>query len=193
MSYAIYTTKAIVCGSKDSKTADRSYLLFTKDAGMIYATARSVREERSKQRHSLQDFAQIKVSLVQGKSGWRIGSVEQYKNPYYEASERVNRITVVRIVRTLRRFIHGGDENMLVFQDAWQVLKSATEIKTTELDKLYTIFTARLLHQLGYLPITPAIQEAFVVDFNEAIKNADDKLCESLAGHIKIAENSSHL
>lgn len=193
MSYAVYTTKAIVCGSKDSKTADRSYLLFTKDAGMIYASARSVREERSKQRHSLQDFAQIKVSLVQGKGGWRIGSVEQLRNPYYEASERANRITVVRIVRTLRRFIHGGDENMLVFDDVWRVLKSATEVPATELDKLYTIFNARLLHQLGYLPITPAIQDAFVVDLKEAIENSNDKLCESLTGHIKVAENSSQL
>ena len=72
MSYQTYITDAVVVGSYASNTADKSYLLFTKRAGMLYATARSVREERSKQRYALQDFSHITVTLVKGKGGWCI-------------------------------------------------------------------------------------------------------------------------
>jgi len=88
MSYATYTTEALVCGSRNNNTSDRAYLLFTEEVGMIWASARSVREERSKQRYALQDFSLIRVSLVKGKSGWRIGSVEATCNPFMEARSR---------------------------------------------------------------------------------------------------------
>ena len=48
MSYQTYITEALIVGSFDSNTADKSYLLFTKSAGMLYASARSVREEDRK-------------------------------------------------------------------------------------------------------------------------------------------------
>ncbi|MEX2341217.1 MAG: recombination protein O N-terminal domain-containing protein, partial [Candidatus Paceibacterota bacterium] len=80
MSYKTYTTEAIVCGSRVNNTSDKSFLLFTKDAGMLWAAAKSVREERSRQRFALQDFSLIRASLIKGKSGWRIGSVESDRN-----------------------------------------------------------------------------------------------------------------
>lgn len=56
MAYETYTTEALVCGTFNRNTADRSYLLFTREAGMLYADARSVREERSRQRYALRTF-----------------------------------------------------------------------------------------------------------------------------------------
>lgn len=82
MAYVTYTTDAIVCGTYDRNTADRSYRLFTRELGMLYADARSVRLEKSKQRQALQDFSLIKVSLVKGKAGWKIGSVSEVQNYY---------------------------------------------------------------------------------------------------------------
>ena len=38
---------------------------------MVLAAARSVREEKSRQRYALQEFALVRVSLIKGKSGWR--------------------------------------------------------------------------------------------------------------------------
>jgi len=45
MSSRQYITKAIVCGSVQSMTSDKSYLLFTQELGMVWAQARSVRME----------------------------------------------------------------------------------------------------------------------------------------------------
>ena len=109
MAYVTYTTKALVCGTFDRNTADRSYLLFTREAGMLYADARSVREERSRQRYALQDFSFIRVSLIKGKRGWKVGSIESQKNYYHTAVDKDARGSVVSLFRLLRRFVKGEE------------------------------------------------------------------------------------
>lgn len=109
MAYVTYTTKALVCGTFNRNTADRSYLLFTREAGMLYADARSVREERSRQRYALQDFSLVRVSLVKGKRGWKVGSIEAQKNYYHVATDKDARGSVVSLFRLLRRFVKGEE------------------------------------------------------------------------------------
>ena len=151
MAYRTYTTEAVVCGSKNNYTSDRVYLLFTKDAGMLWATARSVRAEKSKQRYALQDFSIIRVSLVRGKNGWRVGSVESAGNPFTEAYTREVRGCVTSIVKLLRRFIHGEEAHPAIFRDVSAALKSSTNIPVGMLDLLRDLFTFRLLNALGYI------------------------------------------
>jgi DNA repair protein RecO len=150
MSYAIYTTEALVCGNYASRTADKSYLLFTKDAGMLYATATSVREERSKQRYALQDFSLLRVSLVRGKSGWRIGSAEIENNIYHLALSRQARIAAITIVKLIRQFVRGEDPIQSVYQDTKTALLKICDSKL-EPSNVVEIFTLRLLHHLGYV------------------------------------------
>jgi len=150
MSYAIYTTEALVCGNYNSRTADKSYLLFTKDAGMLYATATSVREERSKQRFALQDFSLVRLSLVRGKSGWRIGSTEIENNIYNLALSREARIAIITMFKLIRQFVRGEDPLVIVFQDLKCALKMICQ---PNLDPVVIsdIFALRLLYQLGYI------------------------------------------
>ncbi|MCA9361294.1 recombination protein O N-terminal domain-containing protein [Candidatus Kaiserbacteria bacterium] len=150
MSYATYTTKAIVCGSNVSNTADKSFLLFTEEAGMLWATAKSVREERSRQRHALQDFSKIRVSLLKGKSGWRIGSVEARGNPFMEAKNRADRTKCAHIIKLLRRYVHGEATLTPVFLDVEELLQNtlSPELETT---LLLDVFELRLLSTLGYV------------------------------------------
>lgn len=115
MSYKTYTTDAIVCGTYDRRTADRSYRLFTRELGMVWADARSVRLEKSKQRQALCDFALVRVSLVRGKGGWKVGSVAAHRNFYYDAADQAARGSVVTIVRLLRRFVQGEEAQTELF------------------------------------------------------------------------------
>lgn len=151
MAYKTYTTRAIVCGSKDSYTSDRSYLLFTEDAGMLWASARSVRVEKSKQRYALVDFSIIRVSLVKGRSGWRIGSVEAISNPFMEARERSSRAGVQRIVKLLRRFLHGEESNPTIYDDAVMALSCLAVAEGDDVNDLVDQFTLRTLYTLGYI------------------------------------------
>lgn len=161
MGYKTYTTEAIVCGSKDAFTSDRSYLLFTEHAGMLWATAKSVRVESSKQRFALQEFSIIRVSLVKGKGGWRIGSVEAIANPFLAARDRRARGAVQSIVRNLRRFLHGEEPVPAVFADARSALMLAHESG----DTLETLFALRLLHVLGYIKHEAVFADLLEADF----------------------------
>jgi len=150
MAYATYTTEVLVCGTFDKNTADRSYLLFTREAGMVYADARSVREERSRQRYALQDFSSARVSLVKGKGGWRIGSIEPLENHYLLAVDKPARGSVVSIVRFLRRFAGAEEANPEVF-DAIVAALRFVRTAVAHRDLLERIVMVRTLVELGYV------------------------------------------
>lgn len=150
MSYATYTTDALVCGAYDRNTADRSYLLFTRDAGMLYADAKSVREERSKQRYALQEFTTVRISLIKGKHTWKVGSVESLGNAYSEAVSREARGSVVRVFKVLRRYIHGEEPHPALYEYCVEALAVlARDIPGREL--LEQVVEANILYHLGYV------------------------------------------
>jgi recombinational DNA repair protein (RecF pathway) len=152
MAYETYTTEALVCGTFNRNTADRNFLLFTKEAGMLYADARSVREERSRQRYALQEFSLVRVSLIKGKYGWKIGSVEAVKNYYHEAISREARGSVVTLYRLLRRFVRGeeADKKMFAYVCAGLelVTKDVPNRKFVEM-----VLSVTILSFLGYVDV----------------------------------------
>ncbi len=150
MAYATYITEAMVCGTRHRNGADSSFLLFTREAGMLFADAKSVREERSRQRYALQDFSSIRVTLIRGKSGWRIGSIEALDNYYAAAHDKAARGSVVKIIRLLRRFVHGEEPHRQLFDyvtEALNVLRN----NVTERSFLETVIQLELMRLLGYV------------------------------------------
>ena len=95
MAYQTYTTKGYICGSFTRNTSDKYYFIFTRDAGMVVASARSVRDEKSKLRYGLQDFSLSDVSLVRGRHDWRIVGVEPIENFYFNAIDREARAVLL--------------------------------------------------------------------------------------------------
>jgi len=157
MSYTTYTTDAIVCGTYDRNTADRSYRLFTRELGMLWADARSVRLEKSKQRFALSDFSLIRVSLVRGKSGWKIGSVTGHKNYYHCATSQSARGSVVSLVRFLRRYVQ-GEETQVELYDYVIAALDVLAGEVIERGFVDQVVTLRILAELGYVakPSVPA-------------------------------------
>ncbi len=150
MSYQTYITEALVCGSFLHNTADKVFLLFTREAGMLYATAKSVREERSKQRPALQEFSLIRVSLIKGKQGWRVGSVEAGPNYFALAESREARGSVTLVVKTLRRFIQGEEVHTELFDFCYQALVELTK-EISERAFLESVIQLKILTDLGYV------------------------------------------
>lgn len=114
---------------------------------MLFADARSVREERSRQRYALQDFSLLRVSLVKGKRSWKIGSIEPQKNYYHSAQGKQARGSVVNIVRLLRRFVHGEEADSFLFT----YVQSALEVLVGEIEQRTFVESVVLVHVLGYL------------------------------------------
>jgi len=147
MAYETYTTEAIVCGARNRNTADRSYLLFTREAGMLFADARSVREERSRQRYALQEFSLLRVSLVRGKYNWKIGSIEPSENYYQRAADKEARGSVVNTIRLLRRFMNGEQSDYGLFD----YLRTTLETVVTDLPERSFVELTTSVHILGHL------------------------------------------
>lgn len=152
MSYRTYTTEALVCGNYINNTSDKSFLLFTRQAGMLYATARSVREERSKQRYALQLFSLINISLIRGKNGWRVGSVDPLGNYWSATDNRLKRSSLITIVKLIRQYIHGEEINYSLYDEVLAGIRFLTHFRPKEKRTLWeTLIKVRILYKLGYI------------------------------------------
>lgn len=147
MAYTVYTTPALVCGAFDRNTADRSVMLFTRDAGMIYAQVKSVREERSKNRYGLTEFSHLNVSLVRGKTGWRVVGVEPLGNIYSSLTSREERTLVRNSIRLLRRLVRGEEPHAVLYElVATTLTQKHVDPRRAEYELSY-----KMLAELGYV------------------------------------------
>lgn len=192
MAYQTYITQALVCGTFNRNAADRSYLLFTREAGMLFADARSIREERSKQRFAMQDFSHIRVSLVRGKSGWKIGSVEAETNFYTKAPDKASRGSIVSMFRVLRRFFSGEEPAPQLFDFIYQSLQmlSGDLSARTLVEKSLQV---KILTDLGYVDPVLVPTEIKDVSPSTIAVMTDTTLEPVLDKLIALAVSTSHL
>lgn len=153
MAYKAYITEALVCGSEDRLTSDRSLHLFAREAGMLRANVKSLREERSKQRYALQDFSYARITLVRGKSGWRVAGAEAIENFYLRAETREARAFVIRVCSLLRRVVRGESPHTRIFDDVTYALGASWG---NDIDSREPILTLRILNELGYISPHPS-------------------------------------
>ena len=193
MSYIVYTTEAIVCGSFLSNTADKTFLLFTKTAGMVYASARSVREERSRQRYALQDFSMITVSLIKGKSGWRIGSVDGEQNLFAQATSREARGSIVRILKLIRRYVQGEEPHPAFFAECKAALVYLAAAEVSNRPLVEEIIVARILYELGYMSDAPQLMSLYTLDLSTVLTTTSPSVLPALQTATAQALVASHL
>lgn len=192
MAYQTYITEAIVCGSQPHNTSDCIFLLFTREAGMLYATARSVREERSKQRFALQVFSYVRATLVHGRAGWRIAGVEPLRSCYAHAHVREARALIRNTVLLLRRTMHGETPYEVMFDDVRDVLVNTYD--ETQYEKLELALSVRVLDALGY--IAPDIRYAPIltsVRARDSISQMTEDLCTIVRSAVHHALKESQL
>lgn len=192
MAYVTYTTDAIVCGTYDRNTADRSYRLFTRELGMLYADARSVRLEKSRQRMALSDFSLVRVSLLRGRAGWKIGSVTAVRNYYHEAVDQTARGSVVSLVRFVRRYVQGEEVDQALFG---QVLDGLELVVREVPQRAYVdqVLTVRLLVALGYVSKRLLPDEVMTASLTDLSSTYTPAIADRLVLVQKEAESGSHL
>lgn len=72
MSHSIHTTKAFVLDSRNLKEADKEFVLFTEDLGLIKGLAQGIRKITSKLSFVLKEYSYVEISFVKAKYEWRI-------------------------------------------------------------------------------------------------------------------------
>lgn len=138
----IYTTPAFVIHSSPHGEAGKFILLFTKDFGMIGATAQGIRLGTSKLRYHVQDFNFSNVSVVRGKEVWRITGA-------HELEHLPSTIVHLKILKLLKRLLQGEDKNEKLFELIEELFK--TEIKEADFEYVECLTVLRILNTLGYV------------------------------------------
>ena len=152
----IYQTEGIVLSSTAFGEANKHFWIFTRDLGMITASAQGVRHLKSKLRYSLQDFSHGTLSLVRGKGGWRITNAAIESN--ISADLRGNppaAAVAIQGLRLLKRLLPGEEGNPELFSimsSALACLRSE-ELSAAELQSVEMILILRILRNLGYFPV----------------------------------------
>jgi DNA repair protein RecO len=148
----IYHTEALILGSRGFGETGKYYFIFTRELGMIMASAQGVRKISSKLRFVLQDFSYLNIDLVRGKDFWRITSCSK-KNSLENLSKRSDTFEVlINISRLLRRLLAGEDANKILFDDlvnGFLVLENTKN--KVEVQNVEAIMVLRLLNNLGYV------------------------------------------
>ena len=148
----IYHTEGLILGSKDSGETGKYYAIFTRDLGMINASAQGVRKMSSKLRYVLQDFSYIKLDLVRGKDFWRLTNASK-TNQLENILKRSEALTVFgNITRLLRRLLAGEYPNEDLFKDVLNGLSILEKADSKEeFQNIEVIMVLRILSNLGYI------------------------------------------
>jgi DNA repair protein RecO len=147
----IYHTEGIILESKNSGEAGKYYYIFTKDLGMIMASAAGVRKLSSKLRFILNDYGYVKLDLVRGKDFWRLTSASK-TNALEEIVKNKNTFPVfVNIARLLKRLLQGEEANEILFSDILRGLFILEKAKVEEIQNIEAVIVLRMLHNLGYI------------------------------------------
>jgi recombinational DNA repair protein (RecF pathway) len=117
---------------------------------MIYASAQGVRKMSSKLRFVLQDFAYVKIDLVEGRDFWRVTSASK-TNALWQLSKNSETFEVMfHIASLLKRLLAGVEPNETLFVDLINGL-TVLEKMEGDLRNIEAIIVLRILNNLGYI------------------------------------------
>lgn len=165
----IYHTEGIILGSNNFGETGKYYAIFTRDLGMIYASAQGVRKMSSKLRFVLQDFAYLKIDLVKGKDFWRVTNASK-TNKLENLSKLEIFEVFINISKLLKRLLAGEDPNKDLFVDLINGLSVLEKSKTKdELRNIEAVIVLRILNNLGYIGGNEVLQDFIKSPFEEDI------------------------
>ena len=177
----IYHTEGLILGSKNYGEAGRYFHIFTRDLGMLYASAQGVRKISSKLRFIMQDLAYVKIDLVEGRDFWRVTSAS--KTGLLEDSlKRKDTLRIFsNIARLLRRLLAGMEPDAVLFDDLVKGLEVMEGTHSSQLESIEAVIVLRMLYHLGYIggdrQLLDLAQSPFERDLvYEASKNRKDVL-----------------
>ena len=190
----IYHTEGIILGSKNYGEAGRYYFIFTRDLGMIYASAQGVRKMSSKLRFVLQDFSYVKVDLVRGKDFWRLTSASK-TNKLESVSKNPETLKVfVNVSRLLKRLLAGEDANQALFSDLLNGFSILEKYENdADLRNIEAIMVLRILHNLGYIGGNDLLKDLIKSPFEAELVLTVAKSRAKILSEINKALQETHL
>jgi recombinational DNA repair protein (RecF pathway) len=148
MSHELIITPAFILKHSNVGEADKLYYLYTREKGRITARATGVRLLKSKLRYILQLESLIKVSLIMGRSGYRLINAIPMHAELYNSYPLAKR----SLIFLLDRLVQGEEKNSDLFDALYNVLLfNDDHASSLHIEKsLYGLGALILLSHLGY-------------------------------------------
>jgi len=189
----IYHTEGIILGSKNYGEAGKYYSIFTRDLGMVFASAQGVRKMSSKLRFVLQDFAYVKIDLVQGKDFWRLTSASKTNKLEQIVKNSGTFEVFFNIAKLLKRLLAGIEPNEALFVDLINGLTVLEKAKVEHLRNVEAVIVLRILDNLGYIGGDKALQNITKSPFEENLIFEFSKSRSQALRQINKALKETHL
>lgn len=134
--------------------------IFTRELGLVRASAQGIRLEKSKLRYYTQELSVAEFSFVRGKEFWRLTSADrgQVASDKWQVEKTQNTLSqemTARIALILRRLLHGEEPHQELFdhiQSALEVVGGIDDSTSSEvLQTLESIIIYRIVNLLGYV------------------------------------------
>jgi len=207
--YTIHTTPGFVISSRPSGEAGKMMSIFTRDLGLIRASAQGIRFEKSKLRPFIQDYSFGVFSFVRGKEFWRLTNAQEKEDGVNVLDSRLEvRELVARIALLLGRLLQGEEAHPELFETLDKLFMflnsvntdsevadfSGTNLNEEQFKSLESLIVVRILHRLGYVAVIPDLK--FQIESDEITKEIltfIDKKRILINQHINKALRESHL
>lgn len=158
--YSIATTSGFIIDSRPRGEAGKLLSIFTRDLGLILASAQGIRLEKSKLRYATQDYSWGTFSFVRGKEFWRLTNATDTATdvdmgPLPVMNDRQRELTA-KIAQLLRRLLHGEEAHVHLFDHVheWARYIRSAHLGNDEVSKvLESVIVFRILYDLGYISL----------------------------------------
>ncbi len=176
--HQIYHTEAFILKSSNVREADKVMYLYTRELGLVRATAQGIRKIGSKLRFALQDFTYAKVDLVRGRASWRVTSAQPVDSLVYIKKNQASYTIMHNTSRLLLSLVQGEEAHEKIFNDLKQALFFLNHIHVSRGERRATELSLvlRILHHLGYISgkddMTPITMHEYV---EETLQYAQEK------------------
>ena len=151
MAYHVHKTPGIVLQTFPSGEANLFLAIFTRELGLIKATAQGARLGRSKMRYGLQKYDASQFSLVYGKNVWRLTGAVPVSNIYYDFRKKKGELKVItNACLLLQRLMTGEEQNTKLFDLFTNavVFLSRSTLSEEEIGYFEFLFVLRILYNL---------------------------------------------
>lgn len=181
-------------GSRNFGDSGKYFYIFTRELGMVVASASGIRKLTSRLRFILQDYSYIKVDLVRGKDFWRVTSASKTEALENFSKNRKAVRVFFNIARLLRRLLPGEGANESLFHD---LLAGMSVLEKSEdegaLANVEVVLVLRVLNNLGYIGQNATLQTFLESPFLEELLPKVGESRTKILGEINKALKETHL
>ncbi|MDQ2932968.1 MAG: DNA repair protein RecO [bacterium] len=150
--YPITTTSGFIIESRPTGEAGKVLSIFTRDLGLVRASAQGIRFEKSKLRYHAQEYSLGEFSFVRGKEVWRMTNADQVES--FTTLHTTAQELIARVALLLRRLLHGEEPHAELFEHIESLfifLKSIPALSNEHSNILESLTMYRILAALGYI------------------------------------------